>query len=307
MNSPQDKSSIEHKQKRLVMFFTVGTALSLTILKLGAALITHSMAIFASAIDSMMDFFVSTINFFAITKADKPPDRGHPYGHRKVEHIASLFQCFFMSLSVIWIVVESIRRLMAGSFLRSYGLGIGIMLFSIVASIFLVAAIRWVAKRTKSIVLETEELHFSSDILTNLGVMIALVLAKVTDYVFWDLLLSLAIAVYLAIWIVKIAKKAIGVLMDQEPPREIQEDIKNFVLNFHPQITDIHDFRARMAGEHIFSEFHITIKEETNFIRAHNLTESLVGGLRKKFPNLEVNIHYDPEGVAEPHRKELLE
>jgi len=294
-------------EKRKVMIFAVGVAFVLTLVKLGAAFLTHSMGILASAVDSLMDFFVSTINLFAVVKADKPPDRGHPYGHGKVEHIAGLFQCFFMSLSVIWLVGESVKRLFAGSYLQSYGIGLGVMIFSMVVSALLVVCLKIAAKKSKSIVIETEELHFSSDILAHVGVIGALYLAKVSGYIFWDLIISLVIAGYLIVWIYGIGKRAVNVLMDHEAPPEVQEKIKSFVVQFNPKITDIHDFRARAVGQQIFSEFHITIKNEKDFIRAHDLTEDLVTSLHKEFPGLEVNIHYDPEGAHEPHREELPE
>jgi ferrous-iron efflux pump FieF len=156
-------------------------------------------------------------------------------------------------------------------------------------------------------VLETEGLHYSTDILTNAGVIGALLLARMTGQVFWDLLISLVIAGYLIFQVSKIAKRAVNELMDHEPSQALQQEIKSFVLKHNVKIIDIHDFRSRSVGDQVFAEFHITIKDETSFRRAHDLTEGLVQALHKKFPKLEVNIHYDPHGTAEPHRPELEE
>ncbi len=117
----KQKNSSSYFGKQRVMWLAVGVAAFLTIVKGVAAFVTHSMAILASAADSLMDLLVSSINLFAVLKADKPPDKGHPYGHGKVEHIAGLFQCFFMGLSVVYLVLESIHRLLEGSYLKEYG------------------------------------------------------------------------------------------------------------------------------------------------------------------------------------------
>lgn len=295
------------QQKRQVMYLAVGIALLLTVAKSLSSIHTHSMGILASALDSLMDFLVSSMNLFALIKAGKPPDKGHPYGHGKVEHIAGLFQCFIMSLSIFYLVVESVKRFFVGTYLTDYGVGFGVMSFSMLVSLILVFRLNQTAKKSQSIILETESLHYSSDILTNGGVIIALLLARWTGQVVWDLVISLVIAGYLVVNIYRILKRAINELMDHEPSLEIQEAIKSYVVQHNPKIIDIHDFRARAVGERIFADFHITIKDETVFKRAHDLTESLIAALHEKFPNLEVNIHYDPHGAAEPHRPELPE
>ena len=295
------------RQKKQVMYFAVGIALVLTVTKGVSSIYTHSMGILASSLDSLMDFLVSSINLFALIKAGKPPDKGHPYGHGKVEHIAGLFQCFIMSLSIFYLVVESVKRFFSGTYLTGYEVGFGVMSFSMLVSLILVFRINKTAKKSQSIILETESLHYSSDILTNGGVIAALLLARWTGQVIWDLIISLVISGYLVANIYRILRRAINELMDHEPSLEIQEAIKSYVIQHNSKIVDIHDFRARAVGERIFADFHITIKDETVFKRAHDLTESLISALRERFPNLEVNIHYDPHGAAEPHRPELPE
>jgi ferrous-iron efflux pump FieF len=291
--------------KRQVMWLAVSVAAFLMVLKAVSAFLTHSMGILASAADSLLDLFVSGLNLFAVLKASKPPDKGHPYGHGKLEHIAGLFQCFFMGLSVFYLVSESLHRLGEGPYLKEYGVGFTVMVLAMLISLALVVRLNHLAKTTRSVILETEGLHYASDILTNGGVILALFLCRVTGLVVWDVVISLVIAVYLAVYIFNIAKKAINELMDHELPPERQRAIKDHVLRYDPRIIDIHDFRSRSVGEQAFAEFHITIRGEKDFKRAHNLTESLVASLRTEFPELEVNIHYDPEGAAEPHRPEL--
>jgi ferrous-iron efflux pump FieF len=295
----------QQKAKFLIMFLSVGTAFVLMVVKFVAALLTNSMGILASAADSLMDFLMSSINLFAIKQSDKPADKGHPYGHGKIEHIASLFQCFVLMFSVIYIIKESVARFTAGATVSHFSMGYGVMFFSISITVVLAMGLQWVSKRTNSLILHTERLHYMSDIFSGLGVIVALYLVQKTGMVYWDLLLSIGIAIYLGWNIYQIIHRAINELMDHEPPEELQESIKEFILNHHPKIVDIHDFRARTVGDRIFSDFHITIRGETDFKKAHNLTEDLVAALELKFSGLEAHIHYDPEGVDEPHKPEL--
>jgi len=295
----------KEKAKFLMMLLSVSTAFILMIVKFAAALLTNSMAILASAADSLMDFLMSSINFFALKESDKPADKGHPYGHGKIEHIASLFQCFVLAFSIIYLIKESIARFITGAAVSHFSTGYGVMFFSMGATMFLVIGLQWVSKRTNSLILQTERLHYASDILSNLGVIVALYLVQKTGLIYWDLLLSIGIAAYLGWHIYEIIHRAINELMDHEPPEELQDSIKDFILEYHSKIVDVHDFRARTVGDRIFSEFHITIRGESDFIKAHNLTEDLVAALELKFNGLEVNIHYDPEGADEPHKPEL--
>lgn len=295
------------KMKVSTVALSVAVAFFLTLVKVAAGLITHSMAVLASAADSLMDMLMSLINLFAAHKSEKPADKEHPYGHGKVEHIAGLFQCFLMALTVVYLIAESIKRMIVGSYVAEYSVGIGVMIFSIVVTFLLVIRLRWVAKKTNSVLIETEDLHFSSDILTNLGVVAALLIVKWTGAVIWDLIFSILISIYIGYYVYKIGIKSVQQLMDHEPPKSVQQEIRDFVLRFDPKIVDSHDFRSRSVGNQIFTEFHITIRDERSFVGAHALTERLKIALQKKFPDLEATIHYDPYGLDEAHEPELPE
>ncbi len=287
------------RKKVRVLIYSVSVAFLLTVLKVITAFLTHSMAILSSAADSFMDLLMSLINLFAGHKAEKPADENHPYGHGKIEHIAGLFQCFLMLLSVLYLLYEAIKRMIVGSHLTAFSAGISVMIFSIIISVLLVVKLRHVSRKTDSIILKTEELHFSSDILANIGVIGALVLVKLTGLVMWDLLISIVISVYIGYYTYKIGFQSVQELMDREAPKELQASIKDFVINFDDKIADIHKLRARKVGNKIFAEFHITIRNETDFIEAHKLTERIRYGLIKKNPGMEVTVHYDPEGIVE--------
>jgi len=276
---------------------SIGVALSLTLIKLTVGFITHSLAVLASAMDSFMDVLVSTVNLISLREAEKPADKEHLYGHGKIESIAGLFQSLVIALSGIYLVYESIRRLITGSEIDYIPSAIGVMVVSMIVTLFLVTRLERVSKETESIIVKTETLHYVTDILANGGVILALVLVSVTESALWDLIVAFVIA----IWIVKqaflILKKSIDELLDRSLPVEEQKEIEQIILNHDSRIVGFHNLRTRKIGHQRFIDFHFEIRGEESFKEAHNLTESLVRQIQGCFPGADVTIHYDPEGA----------
>ena len=292
--NPSNDSKVQ--QTTGALKWSIATALSLALLKVLAGFFTHSMAVLTSALDSAMDAGVSTVNLIAAKEAAKPPDEDHAYGHGKIESLAALLQGLFISASGFFVVVESGKRLIFGSFLRNVSTGMGVMVFSVLASWLLVWRLQVVARRTGSLILATERLHFTTDILTNGGVIMALFLVQVTGFVFWDLVLSLTIAFYIFKTSYRILRQAIDELLDRSLPPVSKEEIETLIRNFHPSVVGLHNFRSRRVGEQIFLDFHIEIRGEDDFKRAHLMTESLIQRIRDRYPGADITVHFDPEG-----------
>lgn len=286
-------------EKQSAIRLSIGVASFLAVLKFGAGLATHSLGVLASSVDSLLDVFVSTINYFTLRKAEEPPDADHPYGHGKAESIAGLFQSLFIGVSGVAIIIESIRRLI----LRSHhvirlDLGVGVMLFSVIASFLLVRRLRSIARGSPSIVLDTESLHFSSDFITNLGVIVILLLVKMTHRVALDLLVSLAIALYIFWFSMKLLRRSIDELMDREISPGMHEKIKKIIFQHDPRIVDFHNLRTRRVGSKVFIDFHVVLRGEESFKEAHRLTETLILAIQKEIPDCDLTVHTDPEGES---------
>jgi len=279
------------------ILLAIATGVFLAAVKITAGFLTHSMAIMASALDSLMDVGASFVNLIAARKAAKPPDEDHAYGHGKVESLAALFQSLFIGLSGLYVILESVKRLLQGSEVEEISVGVGMMLFSIVINGALVWRINTVAKRTKSLILATEKLHFSMDILTNGGVILALVLVYFTNLVYWDFVVSIGIAIYIFMTSFKILRRSVDELLDRGLPPVSKGDIENMIFAHSPSIVGFHNFRSRYVGEQIFLDFHIEIRGENDFKRAHDLTEGMIQKIQKKYPGADVTVHFDPEGA----------
>ena len=290
------EKQLQMRKKVQAISASIGTAFFLLIFKLTIGVLSRSLGLIASAVDSLLDLLVSSINLIAVKEADKPADQEHLYGHGKIESLAGLFQSLLISASGLYLVVESVRRLIRGVELTHLPLAIGVMIVSMVLTFLLVLRLRQVLHETQSIVVGTEMLHFTTDFLTNGGVIIALILVRVTGSSLWDLGIAFAIACYILSQSVRILKKSVDELLDRAFPIEEQQEIERIILTHDPRIVGFHNLRTRKIGHQRFIDFHFEIRGEENFSRAHELTESLIKRICERFPGADVTVHFDPEG-----------
>lgn len=294
---PLDLKKHKSGEASNAMKLSIATALLLAAVKMTTALMTHSMAIMASALDSLLDVASSSINYVASVKAAKPPDENHAYGHEKIESLASLIQSFFIGASGVWLIVESARRLFQGSSIQEIPLGIGIMIFSLGMTLLLTWRLKYVASKNKSLILATESLHYTMDVLTNGGTIVVLLMVRLSGHVIWDLIFSIAIALYIFKTAYGIMWRAIDELLDRSLPPVSKDDIEHLIRTYHPAIVSFHNFRSRRVGEQIFMDFHIEIRGEENFRKAHDMTENLIQRIKEHYPSADITVHYDPEGA----------
>ncbi len=287
----------EFQSKKRAITLSILTASFLTVFKMGFGLVSHSMAVLASAIDSLMDVLVSTVNFISLREASKPADSEHAYGHGKIESLAGLFQSLFISASGLYLIYESIKRLVKGETISYVGAALLIMLGSTVITFFLVKRLKSVAAQTGSLIVGTESLHFATDLATNVGVMVALLLVRWTGLAFWDLLIAIVIAIYILKQSFGIMRNAIDELIDRALPEEVQKDIRKIILSYDSKVLGIHNFRTRKIGNRIFIDFHVELDKTLSFEDAHNLTESLIEEIKRHYSEADVNAHFDPEGA----------
>jgi cation diffusion facilitator family transporter len=284
------------RQARQALILAMGVAFLLTTVKFTAGLVTHSMAILASALDSTLDMLMSALNFFAFREASKPPDAEHAYGHGKVESLAGLFQSLFIALSGSFVVYESVRRLIHGSFVSEIPLGIGVIVFSGVVTLLLSWRLKVLSQKNRSLILGTEKVHYAMDFVSYVGVIAALVLVGRTGKVYWDMIVSILVAIYILKEAFHILKRAVSELLDRGLSFGELKTMKMLILRHHPSIVGVHNLRSRMAGNLLFLDFHIEIRGEDDFKKAHEMTESLIDKIREQHPNADVTVHFDPEG-----------
>ncbi|HJU53303.1 MAG TPA: cation diffusion facilitator family transporter, partial [Pyrinomonadaceae bacterium] len=169
----------------------------LVVLKTATGVITGSISVWASLLDSTMDIFASAINYFAVRAASRPADEDHSYGHGKAESLAGLFQSLVIAASGGVLIYESIRRIINPNPTESEWVGILTMIVAVLVSVALVARLRRVARETDSPALHADATHYVTDIYSNASALLALVIVGLTPYQIADPIISLGIACYI--------------------------------------------------------------------------------------------------------------
>ena len=287
--------------------FSISGALTLAIIKLIIAVLSGSMAVMASAIDSLLDILMSGINFMAIRQAEQPPDQSHPFGHGKFETLATLFQALVISGSGGWIIYEAVSRLGQNNPLDNVDQGIGVLAFSAAVSWIIARHLRKVAKQTDSSALEADSLHFSMDIYSNLGLMAGLLMVRWFDIVWLDPALSILVASYILHEALQLIKRSLTDILDQELPEEIQQQVHHLITSHNGPLAGYHGLRTRRAGSLKIMDFHLEVCKDMSVADAHQLTDSLEKKIMKEIPGADVIIHIDPCSVRECPGRESCE
>jgi len=274
-------------------YASVSTALLLVIVKFAAWLATGSLSILASLIDSLMDVFGSFINLMAIRYSLNPADDDHSFGHGKAEALAGLVQASFITGSALILFIHGIERLASPVPIQYVSLGLGIMIFSILATLVLISFQRYVINKTNSTAIRADSLHYTTDLLTNICTIIALLLTGFTGGEFMDPIFSMIIAVIIFRSAWQIGSEAVQLLMDQQLPRGQREIIKHIVLS-HQQVLGMHDLRTRQSGQNAIIQFHLDLNANLPLSKAHCIGKELEKLIWVSFPGADVTIHHDP-------------
>lgn len=277
---------------KLATYASVAVAVLLIGLKSSVWLMSGSVSLLASLIDSLMDAAASIINLFAVRYALKPADHEHRFGHGKAEALAGLAQSAFIAGSAVLVLLQGIDRLLNPRPLDSAWLGVAVMLFSIAATIGLLLIQRHVIQRTGSTAIRADSLHYRSDLLLNSSIIVALLLAAY-GIQRADAFFGLAIALFIAYSAIQIGRDAVQILMDRELSDEVRDEALSLARAVEG-VVNVHDFRSRQSGHDWFMQMHVEIPAQTPLLEAHDLGERVRARIIERFPQADVLIHTDP-------------
>jgi ferrous-iron efflux pump FieF len=277
---------------RLATTASVATAAVLVAAKLGAWLLTGSVSLLASLVDSMMDVLASAVNLAAVRWSLAPPDEEHRFGHGKAEALAGLGQAAFIAGSALFLLFHVIDRLLNPQPLEHLGVGLGIMAFSMVATALLIGLQRYVIRRTGSLAIRADSLHYLSDLLTNAGILLALGLV-LAGWAWADPLIGLAVAAYILWSAIRIGLDGVDVLMDRELPADDQQRIVEIASRTRG-VLGVHDVRTRQSGATRFIQLHLELPADLRLADSHAVVLQAKAALLHEFPGADVMIHQDP-------------
>ena len=294
---PLDAAAAQRLRLRAT-YASLGAAVVLIAAKFVAWIDTGSVALLSSLVDSLVDAVASLVTFVAVRRAAIPADREHRFGHGKAEPLAALGQSAFLLGSSALLMAEAVRRLLAPQPIGNTATGIAVMLFSMVVTLGLVAYQRHVVRRTGSLAINADELHYRGDVLLNLSVIATLVIGSVFSVPLLDPLFGAAVGLYIIYSASKIARLSLTQLMDRELPDAERARVRA-TAESHPEVTAVHDIRTRGAGPTTFIQLHIEMDGGMTLLRAHEISDAVEAELRAAFPYAEIIIHSDPAGIEE--------
>jgi ferrous-iron efflux pump FieF len=278
---------------------SLAVSTALVILKAIAYLLTNSVSMLASLADSALDLFSSTLNLVAIRSSLTPADEEHRFGHGKAEPLAGLAQGAFIAGSATFLIIQAINRFIQPATLDHPTDGLIVMGISIAATLALVTYQRRVVKKTGSIAVAADRMHYASDLVTNIGVVLAIGLTQWFGWKLADPIIALGIAAILIASAWSVFVQSYNQLMDRELPDSDRDKIKGVVMR-HPEVRNLHDLRTRAAGVYTFIQFHIELDPTISITRAHQISDAVEKDVCAEFPNSEVIIHQDPVGLERP-------
>ena len=282
--------------RRLAATASLSLAVLLSLAKLAAALATGSLAVLSSLIDSVSDIVASGITFTSVRIAVKGPDRGHRFGHGKVESLSALAQAAMIAGSGGYVLMDGIHRLTSPRAIGETPLGILVMLGAMAATLALVLFQRHVMRQTGSQAIAADNLNYMGDLATNGAVIVSLLLAGLGGVTWADPLIAIGIAAFLIWRAISLGRAAVDTLMDRELPRDERDRIKE-IIRAHPEVHDLHDLRTREAGGTRFIEMHVELHGEMRLREVHDVTDALEAELQGAFPDVEIIIHPEPAGL----------
>lgn len=282
-----------HHLARAATYASVAVALLLISLKVGAWSYTGSVSILASLVDSLLDAFASVVTLIAVRKASSPATSDYRYGMGKAEPLAALAQAAFIAGSAVLLTLQAGERLFNPRPISESEIGLFVMIVSIGATLVLVGFQTYVVRKTDSVAIKADSLHYKGDLLANAGVIAALVLSEYSNWPYIDPLFGLAIAAYILWNAREVAQDALYMLMDRELPEEEREKIVEIVRSY-PEVVDLHDLRTRRSGPYRFIQMHIEMNGTLSLNRAHAVSEAVEMHIMSTFPGSEVIVHQDP-------------
>lgn len=286
---------------RAATYASMAAALTLIATKFVAWMLTGSVSLLSSLIDSSLDLLASAITWFAVRHATDPADHEHRFGHGKAEALSALAQAGFILASTVALIFAAGERLLLPHALVREEVGIAVSLFSIVVTGALALFQRHVVRQTGSVAITADALHYRSDLLINLAVAAALAVTMHFRILWIDSAMAIAIALYLLTGVRSILMQSLDILMDRELPQADRLRIEE-IVRAHPAARHLHGLRTRTSGMTRFVEMHVAFDPDLPLAEAHRYGDEIEASIKAVFPDAEVLLHHDPFGLEEPQR-----
>lgn len=289
-------------RKVLAATLSVVSNTILVLAKLAIGLLSGSVSIISEAAHSVLDLFAAIIAFFSVRASGQPADREHPYGHGKIENLSGAIEAVLILLAAIFIIHESVGKLLNPREIEHVSWGLYVMGLSAVMNTLVSRHLFSVARRTDSIALEADAHHLSTDVWTSLGVFAGLMIIQITGWRIVDPLVAIGVALMIMRVAFSLTWKAAGPLLDVRLPDDELKQLQEIVMTT-PEVVGYHKLRSRKAGQYREIDVHLIFPADMQVRDAHMIAENVEDRMRDELPNTHVVTHIEPDTpdiVSEP-------
>ncbi|MDD3071307.1 cation diffusion facilitator family transporter [Methanoculleus horonobensis] len=289
----EQESALKEKTARL----SVASNTLLVATKLAVGISIGSVGIISEAIHSAIDLIAAAIAYVSVRQSARPPDECHTFGHGKYESISGLLEAVLILAAAILIINEAARNLLGGEEtlnIEGLGLGIAVMLLSAGVNVYVSSRLMTVAKKTESIALESDAWHLRTDVYTSVGVVVGLVLIRLTGLVVLDSLIALAVAAIILRAAYDLIRRAFEDLVDRSLPVDEENRIREIVSGHCSDAIGFHRLRTRRSGPNRFVDFHLVVPRTATLEAAYGIVKQVEDDVRREFPRTSVTIRVQP-------------
>ncbi len=281
------------------MHWIVAANIFLISLKLAVALLTGSIAVIATLVDSVFDLIGTGLAYLGVSKAAKPADEEHLYGHGKMESLSGFAQVMLIGATALFLIFEAIKRFFVPIPLEVASFGIAAIAINIAIDVAMSAFLKRKTRETQSIALEASAANYASDVLQNSAVLAGLFLAQ-AGLLWADPIAAILISLFMLRVAFTIGLKAGGELIDISPDKPVMQKIMQAILSVR-EVKSFHHLRARKIDGKALVDVHLQLFPKMTLKKAHDVSHQVRSEVLRRVPEAkDVFVHIEPEGDVEP-------
>ncbi|MDD6980504.1 MAG: cation diffusion facilitator family transporter [Clostridia bacterium] len=274
--------------------------------KLIVGLIFTSVAIMADAFNNLSDAGSSIVSMVSFRISAKPADRDHPFGHARIEYLASMIVSFLILLIGFELITESIDSIRNPSDSPIDIIAMVILGASILMKVWLFFFYRGVGKKIDSGVLKASAFDSLSDVISTSAVLVTTIIIHFTGFTILDGIVGLIVACLIIVGGIKILKENMNSILGEAPSEEIVDGIREVVREY-PEALGIHDLIVHNYGPgHTIASLHIEVDGTQDLFALHDVIDNIERQMREQL-QIECTVHMDPIAVNDPIVNELRE
>lgn len=282
------------------LYLSILAALTTILLKFAAYFQTGSMGFFSDALESLVNLFAAIIALILLHLSEKPADEEHEFGHGKAQYFSSALEGALIFIAAFSIIYTSIPKIFNPQPLNNIGAGSLLSVAAAVVNLVVGYILLKKGKKYDSIILEADGKHLIADVLTSIGVILGVVLVKVTGFYFLDPIIAIAVALYIVYIGFKLISRSTSELMDAAIPKEEQQMVVEYLDSLTEKNIEYHSLLTRKAGYRKFITLHLLVPGDWSVQKGHDCAEAIEQNIEQMFGNANVTVTSHIEPLEDP-------